>query len=62
MYDEQFEASGDECYKIFRTYRIINWCEYDGISDPLVISRVFSVTENKLLYGQKPFQEKIGSF
>lgn len=37
--DEKFTASGDECYKIFRTYRVINWCEYDGISDPVVVSR-----------------------
>lgn len=27
------------CYKIFRTYRVINWCEYDGISPPVIVSR-----------------------
>jgi hypothetical protein len=32
-------ASGDECYKIFRTYRVINWCEYDGIAEPIVVGR-----------------------
>ena len=37
--DEFFSASGDECYKIIRTHRVINWCEYDGISAPVVISR-----------------------
>ncbi|WP_262510359.1 DUF7507 domain-containing protein [Flavilitoribacter nigricans] len=37
--DDFFSASGDECYKIFRTYSIINWCEYDGISDPVVVNR-----------------------
>src|SRR5690606_19512655 len=37
--DEFFSASGDECYKIFRTYSVINWCEYDGESDPVVVSR-----------------------
>ena len=37
--DEFFEASGDECYKIFRTYKVINWCEYDGESDPVVVGR-----------------------
>jgi uncharacterized repeat protein (TIGR01451 family) len=37
--DEVFSASGDECYKIFRTYRIINWCEYNGTDDPIVVSR-----------------------
>ncbi|MEZ4992307.1 MAG: GEVED domain-containing protein [Saprospiraceae bacterium] len=37
--EEIFSASGDECYKIFRTYSVINWCEYDGQSDPVVVSR-----------------------
>ena len=37
--DEFFSASGDECFKIFRTYRVINWCEYDGVSDPQMISQ-----------------------
>lgn len=35
-----FYASGDgSCKKIIRTYRIINWCEYDGFSDPTIIPR-----------------------
>lgn len=37
--EEIFDAADDACYKIFRTYTIINWCEYDGISDPMVIGR-----------------------
>ncbi len=37
--DERFEASGDACYKIKRTYKVINWCEYDGESPAVVISR-----------------------
>jgi hypothetical protein len=37
--DTRFAASGDECYKIERTFKVINWCEYDGISDPYVVSR-----------------------
>ena len=37
--EEIYSASGDECYKIFRTYSVINWCEYDGESDPVVVSR-----------------------
>ncbi|MCG8330355.1 MAG: GEVED domain-containing protein, partial [Chitinophagales bacterium] len=37
--DEFFSASGEECYKIFRTWKVINWCEYDGESAPLVIGR-----------------------
>ena len=39
--DERFTATQDPnaCYKIFRTYRIINWCEYDGEAQPTVVSR-----------------------
>jgi len=38
--DYNFLASpGGGCSKIFRTYKVINWCEYDGISDPVVIDR-----------------------
>jgi len=39
--DKTFNATQDPdaCYKIFRTYKIINWCEYDGESQPVVIGR-----------------------
>jgi hypothetical protein len=37
--DEFFSASGDECYKIFRTWRVINWCQYDGQSGPFIVGR-----------------------
>jgi hypothetical protein len=26
--DRRYNASDDECYKIFRTYNVINWCTY----------------------------------
>jgi hypothetical protein len=29
----------DACFKIFRTYQVINWCEYDGQSPPVIVSR-----------------------
>ncbi|HMQ48656.1 MAG TPA: T9SS type A sorting domain-containing protein [Saprospiraceae bacterium] len=35
--DDFFSASGDECFKIFRTYRVINWCEYDGEASPMLV-------------------------
>jgi hypothetical protein len=35
----RFQATGDECYKLRKTIQIINWCEYDGIGDPYVLSR-----------------------
>jgi len=37
--DDKHSTAADECFKIFRKYRVINWCEYDGISDPVIISR-----------------------
>ncbi|MBP8238416.1 MAG: hypothetical protein KAX50_00515 [Saprospiraceae bacterium] len=39
VHDEFFSASGQECYKILRIYRVINWCEYDGQSPPVIVSR-----------------------
>lgn len=36
----RFEASGDECFKLFVKHSVINWCEYDGESvKPTVIPR-----------------------
>lgn len=39
--EEQFEAAPgtDACYKIFRTYQVMNWCEYDGNAPPVIVSR-----------------------
>ena len=37
--DSEFQRSPDGCYKIERLYRVIDWCEYDGISDPIVVPR-----------------------
>lgn len=37
--DELFSAAGDACYKVLRTYQVINWCEYDGESPPVVVGR-----------------------
>ncbi len=37
--DETFSAGQGDCYKVFRTYSIINWCEYDSESAPVVINR-----------------------
>jgi hypothetical protein len=37
--DEFFSASGNECYKIFRTWKVINWCQYDGESAPYIVGR-----------------------
>jgi hypothetical protein len=36
----RYDASGDECFKLFITYNIVNWCEYAGESvQPTLIPR-----------------------
>ncbi|MCB9327055.1 MAG: T9SS type A sorting domain-containing protein, partial [Lewinellaceae bacterium] len=37
--DEFLPIEGEECYNVLRTYHIINYCEWDGISAPVNISR-----------------------
>ncbi|MDX2071462.1 MAG: GEVED domain-containing protein [Haliscomenobacter sp.] len=42
--DKRYDASDDECYKIFRTYTVINWCAYDdNCGDPMTEGSVFVV-------------------
>ena len=38
--ERQFEIAGDACFKIERTYHIINWCKYVAGDDPIEIARV----------------------
>ncbi len=52
--DKRYEASNNECYKIFRTYTVINWCAYeDKCGDPMAAGNVYIVdrkwTENGTL-------------
>ena len=38
--DQDFPASPlGECKKVFRTWKVINWCEYDGASAPYELPR-----------------------
>lgn len=37
--DQRFNVVNGACYKIMRTYSIINWCEYDGFSTPVDVPR-----------------------
>jgi len=44
----RFDAAGDACFKLFITYSVINWCEYDGESpEPTLIGR--DIDEDDLL-------------
>jgi hypothetical protein len=38
VFDKRYDASNDECYKIFRTYTVINWCTFaDECSDAIAL-------------------------
>ncbi len=37
--NREFVVPGGGCYQILRTFRVINWCEYDNSSDPIILSR-----------------------
>lgn len=52
--DEYFYApqTPDACFKIFRTYQVINWCEYDGSSAPVVVSRDWDTWNGTSCQGQ----------
>jgi len=38
--ERQFEIPGDACFKIERTYHVINWCKYVAGDAPIEIGRV----------------------
>lgn len=38
-FDELQPGSGGACYQLKRTYRVANWCEYDGSATAVIISR-----------------------
>nr|WP_290932897.1 hypothetical protein [Haliscomenobacter sp.] len=45
--DKRYDATGDECYKIFRTYSVINWCPYDDrCGDPLLQTNITVIPRN----------------
>jgi len=37
--DERLAPKGEECYRIKRTYHVINHCEWNGVAAPVVVSR-----------------------
>jgi hypothetical protein len=53
--DKHYDASNDECYKIFRTYTVIDWCAYDdNCGDPTADGIVYEVDRSYSNYGQTP--------
>ena len=37
---DTFEIPGDACFKIARTYHVINWCTYEAGQEPVEIARI----------------------
>jgi len=54
--DKRYDASDDECYKIFRTYTVINWCAYsDECGDPMAEGNIYVVDRGTFEnYGKAP--------
>jgi hypothetical protein len=53
--DKRYDASNDECYKIFRTYTVIDWCAYDdNCGDPTADGIVYVVDRSYSNYGKTP--------
>jgi len=54
--DKRYDASDDECYKIFRTYSVINWCTYDDrCGDPLLQNNISIIDRGYFdNYGKAP--------
>jgi hypothetical protein len=45
--DKRYDKSADECYKIFRTYTVIDWCAYDERCGDPMATNVAYVVERK---------------
>ncbi|WP_421797557.1 T9SS type A sorting domain-containing protein [Haliscomenobacter sp.] len=54
--DKRYDASDDECYKLFRTYSVINWCTYDDrCGDPLLQTNISIIPRDVFgNYGKDP--------
>lgn len=53
--DKRYDASDTECYKIFRTYTVIDWCAYDDrCGDPMTEGSVYVVDRAYNGYGKTP--------
>lgn len=46
LLDTLFPPIDSICYQLLRVHQIINWCEYDGVADPLILPRSVSMGGN----------------
>ena len=44
--DQQFDVVNDACFKVIRTYYIINWCKYKAGDEPININRISNTRGN----------------
>ncbi len=53
--DKRYDKSADECYKIFRTYTVIDWCAYDErCGDPMAANVAYVVDRKYSDNGLRP--------
>lgn len=54
--DKRYDASDGECYKIFRTYTVINWCTYEDLcGDPMAARNILVVNRGTFQnFGKNP--------
>jgi len=54
--NRRYDASDGECYKIFRTFTVLNWCAYDDkCGDPMEPANVYVVDRATFnYYGKSP--------
>lgn len=52
-----FVTNGDECYKLSITYDVINWCLWDGDSEPYVVPRMTGDSNSTVDECERPFLE-----
>ncbi len=45
-YDQQFDIVNDACFKVIRTYHIINWCKYTAGQSPVNLNRIANAQGN----------------
>jgi len=59
-FDQQFNVVNDACFKVIRTYHIINWCKYQAGDQPININRI-SNNKGEVLTSQTISSDQYGT-
>ncbi len=61
VYDQTFEIVNDACFKVIRTYYIINWCKYQAGDQPHNITRIAD-SKGDVVINQVITSDQFGDF